>query len=202
MDNNPLHSSSPEDWERLLEALDPDALLVVIELRMSRSLRVRCEPADILGQALLHVWRDRHQFEWQGFAAFRSWVLQIIDHRIHDAADREGAQRRGGSMHQHRLDADSSTSSCLAGWPRALSRSTTPSRIASLRDQAAAIVAALAELPEDCREVVQLRLIEGRSTAETARALHLGESAVKHRLRRGAAIYRAALVMWDTNRLA
>jgi DNA-directed RNA polymerase specialized sigma24 family protein len=72
-------------------------------------------------------------------------------------------------------------------------QSTTPSRIAMYREQAAAMAAALASLPEDLGEVVRLRLIDQRSMGEIAASLGIGVEAVRHRLRRGAAAYHRRL---------
>ena len=71
--------------------------------------------------------------------------------------------------------------------------STTPSRVASYREEADLMRAALESLPEELRDVVRLRLLEERTVEETADELALGESAVKHRFRKGAAMYHAQL---------
>ena len=65
------------------------------------------------------------------------------------------------------------------------------------REQAEAIRAALDGLPEDYRDVVQLRLAEQCTLGEIARRLGIGVEAVRHRLRKGSELYvqrlRAAL---------
>jgi DNA-directed RNA polymerase specialized sigma24 family protein len=58
---------------------------------MSRSLKARLRPEEILQESLLHAWRDRRQAEWRGLRAFRSWLLSIIDNRIRVVAVRESA---------------------------------------------------------------------------------------------------------------
>ncbi|MBK8977383.1 MAG: hypothetical protein IPM29_15840 [Planctomycetes bacterium] len=63
---------------------------------------------------------------------------------------------------------------------------TTRSRVASAREQAAAMQLALGR---DVRDFLRLRLFEERTVAEVAAELGLGESAVRHRLRRGAMEY-------------
>jgi RNA polymerase sigma-70 factor (ECF subfamily) len=184
---NPLQSPSPEAWERLIEAVEPASLLVVIEQRMSGVLRRVQTAEDIFQEALLHAWRDRRGFEWRGVKSFRSWLLTIIDHRIHNAADRQAAAKRAGVVTVASLPAfDGATTFAEPGFP---SGSTTPSRLAIYREQADLMGRALAGLPDEQREVVRLRLFEQASLEEIAARLGLGMSAVRHRFRKGSELY-------------
>jgi RNA polymerase sigma factor (sigma-70 family) len=190
---NPLFcSDSVTAWDRLLEAIGPASLLAVIELRMSPALRRRYAVEDVFQEALLHAWRDRAQHHWRGLKSFRNWLLTIIDRRICDLADHAQAQKRGGDMRAVPLPgvpgSDSATPSPLP-WD-----STTPSRMAVYREQAEAMRAALAGLPDDVRDVVRLRLFEQLRVEEIAERLDLGVSAVRHRFRKGAELYQQILV--------
>jgi RNA polymerase sigma-70 factor (ECF subfamily) len=193
---NPLLSDSPAAWQRLIESAGPASLLMAIEQRMSALLRHRLSPEDIFQDALLHAWRDRHLCEWRGVKSFRSWLLCIIDNRIRDAADHEGALKRGGGRIDGSVsfevggDPDESGSAII---PEALISSTTPSRIAMYREQAAAMNEALAALPEDLRAVMRLRLIEQRTIEQVAADLGIGEAAARHRFRKGGEMYRRRL---------
>ena len=187
---NPLPSASPQVWERLIESVGPASLLLVIERRMSAALRGVLSAEDILQDALLHAWRDRRQLEWRGLPGFRSWLLTIIDHRIHDAADRQAAAKRDRGRAPLSLSAPGSlgtaSESADLGYPAG---STTPSKLAMYREQADAIRAAIDGLPEDYRDVVQLRLAEQCTLGEIARRLGIGVEAVRHRLRKGSELY-------------
>jgi len=184
---NPLQSPSPEAWERLIEAVEPASLLVVIELRMGGLLRRAQTAEDIFQEALLHAWRDRRSFEWRGVKSFRSWLLTIIDHRIYDEVDRQAAAKRAGGVPVASLPTfDRATTFAEPGFP---SGSTTPSRLAIYREQADLMARALAGLPDDQREVVRLRLFEQASLEEIAERLGLGTSAVRHRFRKGSELY-------------
>ena len=190
---NPLTVDSPAAWDALIDSINPAALLVVIESRMSISLLQRLTAEDVFQETLLHAWRDRQAIQWQGPRAFRSWVLSIADNRIRDLADRESAKKRGGDavpvpLDRHGGPSTNSASESLAGMT-----STTPSRVAIRREQAAAMSAALAALPEDVREVVRLRLFEQLTMEEIAAQLGMGLSAARHRFRKGAEEYQARL---------
>jgi RNA polymerase sigma factor (sigma-70 family) len=185
---NPLHSSSPSDWERLIEAVEPAALLILIERRMSPGLRRLYTPEDVLQESLLQAWKSRAEHEWRGIKSFRAWLVAIIEHRIHDLADRAGAAKRDGgrpalSLARHR---DGSTTAASESPPAA---STTPSRLAMYREQAESMLHALEGLPEDVREIVRLRLFEELTLEEIAAKLGLGPSAVGRRFRKGSELY-------------
>ena len=187
---NPLLSPSSQVWQRLIEAVEPASLLVVIDRRMGTSLRAEHTAEDILQEALLHAWRARSQCEWRGIKAFRSWLLTIIDHRLHDLADRASTARRSNGhaiMSLSPVDHGQSTTS--AGDALLPPASTTPSRVAMYREQADAMAASLARLPEDLREIVRLRLFEQRPLEEIAARQNLGVSAVRHRFRKGSEQY-------------
>lgn len=182
-------------WDDLIQAVGPASLLVVIEARASHALKQRYSSEDILQDALLHAWRDRRQCEWRGLKSFRSWLLAIIDHRIHEAVVYEGAAKRGGGQTPVLTSfRDSSTSASQPpSSPDEPVISTTPSRVAMFREQADAMRAALETLSLDLREVVRLRLFEQRSILEIAEQLGIGESAVRHRFRKGTTLYQATL---------
>lgn len=194
---NPLLSSAPHAWERLIESVQPASLLLVIERRMSMDLKNVHAAEDVLQEALLHAWRDRQQFEWRGIGSFRSWLLSIIDHRIRDAADRSSAAKREPGRPVVALSefgAGATNSTAGQGFPAG---STTPSRIAMYREQAEVMRQALDALPEELREIVGLRLFEQCPLEEIAARLDLGVEGVRHRFRKGSELYvrrvRAAL---------
>lgn len=186
---------SPAAWDELIESIGPASILVVIDSRMSTALKRRLAPEDIWQEALLHAWRDRHQFTHTGPKGFRSWLLTIIDHRIHEAVVREGAQKRGGGIIE-------TPASNLAGsrdvcsWnshPPCPLSSTTPSRVAIYKEQAEAMRTALEGLPEDLRAVVRARLFEQCTLQEAAAALGVTLATVRYRFARGIEAYRDAL---------
>jgi RNA polymerase sigma-70 factor, ECF subfamily len=184
---NPLLSDAPETWDAVVRAAGPASLLVLIETRMGPVLRAKLSAEDVLQDALLSAWRDRAKIEWRGHRAFRNWLVSVIENRIRDASDRESALKRGGGT------ASVSLRSGGSQIPSALAISTTPSRVAQYREQATAMRAALAQLPDEVRDVVRLRLFEQWDTTRIAAELGIGAAAVLHRFRRGAELYRARL---------
>lgn len=201
---NPLLADNPHTWDSLIEAVNPASILLVIETRMNPALKRRLTPEDIWQETLLHVWRDRAKCQWQGLRHFRAWILQIAENRIRDAVAREHAQKRGAGAGDVPLSTLSPRNPA-ADNTRTLpgpAGSTTPSRIAMYREQATAMQAALASLPDDLRDVVRLRLFEQRTISEIAQQLSLGESAVRYRFRQGAERYQRRLLTVFASRSA
>ncbi|MEW6747933.1 MAG: sigma-70 family RNA polymerase sigma factor, partial [Planctomycetota bacterium] len=191
---NPLLSGCPADFDRLIEAVGPASMLVLIRSRMGALLLERLEPEDIWQEALIHAWRDRESLEWQGLKAFRRWLLQIIENRIRDAADHEEAAKRGSGESLLSLDAGSTWSGASASTPPLPLASTTPSRIAVHREQARAMQQALEALDEEERDIVRLRLFEDLTIDEVAGATGLTPATAKYRLRKAVELYHSRLV--------
>jgi len=185
---------SPRGWDEALAATGPAMLLLAVERRMGAALLRQTTPEDILQDSLLHAWRDRTSHRWQNPRAFRNWLLSIIDNRIRDACDYHGALKRGGGVRtiSSLAQADTGDSSCRNA-DADVPVSTTPSRIAWYRDQASAVRATIDSLPDDVRDVVRLRLVEQLQVNEIAAHTGIGESAVRHRFRRGAEMFRYRL---------
>lgn len=172
----------PDDWTAVVQAANPAALLVEIQSRMGPVLAQRTSAEDILQEALLRAWRHRTTVVWQGAPAFRRWLLTIAESTIEDHRDHFRAQKRDVDRTRSLTGADSADA--IEPWS-----STTPDRIASERERARTMATALASLPDDVREVVELRLFHELSIAEIAARLAIGESAVRHRFRKGAEAY-------------
>lgn len=79
--------------------------------------------------------------------------------------------------------------------------STTPSRLAMHTEMAECMRAAMESLPDELHEVVRMRLFEEYGLDRIAAALGIGHSGVKHRLRKGAALYRERLASEYESRL-
>jgi RNA polymerase sigma factor (sigma-70 family) len=185
-DNPPL-PDSPLAWDRLIEAVGPPSMLVVIARRMSSELRARLAPEDVWQETLLFAWRDRARCQWRGVSDFRRWLLSIAENRLRNLADWEGAVKRGAGARTMLLSAldgagSSSNSSSQYAGPAA---STTPSRVASDRERAEAMQKALDALAPELREVVQLRLFEDLTMEDVAQRLGIGVDAARFRFRRG-----------------
>jgi DNA-directed RNA polymerase specialized sigma24 family protein len=88
----PLLSPSPFASQRLVEAVEPASLLLVVEQGMNAGLRAGRSAEDVLQEALMPAWNRRTECEWRGIESVRSCLLSIIDDRIFDLAERAGTR--------------------------------------------------------------------------------------------------------------
>jgi RNA polymerase sigma-70 factor (ECF subfamily) len=138
---------------------------------------------DVLQDVLLKLLEALPSF--RGESALSTWAFTV--------ARRTCALRR-------RREARFASLEGRAGEPaRALpDPGASPSRDAERGELRASLERGLARLPAAQREVLLLRDVEGRSAAEVARALEIGERAVKSRLHRARRALRESLAPLDT----
>jgi RNA polymerase sigma-70 factor (ECF subfamily) len=138
-----------------------------------RFARRRCgasgQAEDAVQDGLLAAWRGASTF--RGEAAARTWLFQVVLH-----ACRRGSRRRAGEpdLHEGMEEAERLPSTDPAADARVDARRT-----------AQALERALAALPDESREVLLLRDVEGLSGDEAAEVLGISLAAMKSRLHRG-----------------
>jgi RNA polymerase sigma-70 factor (ECF subfamily) len=139
---------------------------------------------DALQETFISAWRGAASF--YGSGRVRSWLLSIARNVVrHHRRRRVGEPRAVASLEDLAL---------RAGW----GEPSAPGLDESVADAAELIDRALDQLPDDERECLLLRDIEGLSGEETARMLELTIPAMKSRLHR-ARLHLAALVREDTD---
>lgn len=175
--------TDPRDWERAVAAANPAFLLLFIDQRLGHALKGKLTSDDLLQEALLEAWRFRSTFEGD-FVDFRNWLMRIIEHRIHGAADHFNAAKRGGGVIPAPIDA----------LPESPHYSTTPSRVAWYREQAYAIQTVIASLPEDLRLILRQRLVDRVPIPQIAERQGLTVSVVRRASRKASELLRARLI--------
>lgn len=130
---------------------------------------------DVLQDTLVQV--SQHIGQFEGRSALTSWVFTLA--RTACSRRRRGLKNRPAEGEERLAEeADHAPS---------------PEARAATHELGASVVAALDALPDDYREVLVLRDVEGLSARETADALELSVDAVKSRLHRARAALRLAL---------
>lgn len=134
---------------------------------------------DSFVQAFLHV------DSFRGDSRFSTWLARIA---INQALMKLRRRRRRELQHVY-PDTPEEVQFCA----EIADDAPTPEQQCSETELQRILASAMEELPLACREVLQLRAVEERSTAETARILGLSVSAVKSRTLRGRLKLREAL---------
>ena len=148
------------------------ALAIVRDIDVSR---------DVAQDVFLAAWRDLRKL--RNPASFLPWLRQMTRNRAHHVL-----RSRVRSSRRVQFGADEELLAAVTdGRPDA------SARLIAAEDRAA-LVEALAALPDETREVVTLYYREGQSTAQVASLLDLDEAAVRKRLSRARATLRARLL--------
>ena len=156
---------------RLLEA-QRAALHRLAERQLDGQIAARVDASDIIQQTFLEAHRSFSQFAGQDARELTAWLQGILDHKVAGAIrDHALLQKRsvyrdrsmddshgGGASLKNELDAGVST----------------PSQRAIRGEEEELLMKALSVLPDDQREAVRLRHLEGWALADIAR--HLGRS--------------------------
>lgn len=130
------------------------------------------DAADATQEVYLRVVRSVMAF--RGESAFSTWLHRVTVNVCMTALRRRGDTRARGQS-AGALDFAPDELVCDEAGPESR---------AERSDLASRTARALAELPDDARDVVVLRDVQGLSTKETAQVLGLTEGAVKVRLHR------------------
>jgi RNA polymerase sigma-70 factor (ECF subfamily) len=145
-------------------------LALLARLQIGRRLQGKIDAADLVQETFLEAHRHFAQFAGTTEAEFVSWLRQILAGRLAKLVRHYlGTQRRNVRL-ERALAAEMEESS------RALDRglatsSSSPSDRAARREQAVLLASALEQLPEDYREVLILRHLEGLTFPDVARRM-------------------------------
>jgi RNA polymerase sigma factor (sigma-70 family) len=143
------------------------------------------EALDATQEAFLRAYRGLARF--RGAASFRTWLIGIA---INVCRNRLASPTRRAQRRALPLDADPATEAVARPLP---DPAPGPEARAYGSELRRALLAALAALSAEHREVLVLREIEGLDYAQLAGALGVAEGTVKSRLARARAALRAAL---------
>jgi len=142
------------------------------------------DAADATQEVFLRVTRSVLGF--RGESGFGTWLHRVTVNVCLTALRRRGdAGARGTSAGREPF--------AVPGAERDLQGDDDVASTVVTRDEASAVVLAMAALSRDDREVIALRDVRGLSTTQTAKALGISESAAKVRLHRAHSRLREAV---------
>lgn len=166
-----------EALDRVLTAVQ-SRLRAAASSRLGGPLRARMATSDLLQTTYVDVVRSIGEFRGDDADTLVAWISRIMENNLRDRVRFYSRQRRSAEE-KH------------ASPPELAADGRTPSVEAMQVENLAAVGKALAELPEEQRKIIQLRLIEGREYDEIAATLGKSPGALRMLLSRA----RAALTL-------
>jgi RNA polymerase sigma-70 factor (ECF subfamily) len=163
----------------LLEQFRP-YLRILAQRQLEGPLGVRLDASDLVQQTCLSAVRHIQKFDGVSEAAFVAWLRTIHQNNIRTAIrDHLIAQKRAAGRELTPADEQSIDQSLVAA------SESSPSQRLMRGESAVRLAAALQDLPDDQREAVRLRYLEGRSLAEIAERLDRSVVAAAGLVKRG-----------------
>ncbi|ASI67211.1 RNA polymerase sigma factor RpoE [Diaphorobacter nitroreducens] len=148
-----------------------------IERLVGRMVRDTDLVADITQETFLRAYRALHQF--RGEAQFYTWLYRIA---VNTAKKALVDMKRNPVVTESALRGSSESEDETSFLDRELISDETPETVLAAQEIAAAVNAAMEALPEDLRQAVTLREIEGLSYEEIAVAMECPIGTVRSRI--------------------
>lgn len=153
--------------------------------QLATRLKSKVDSSDIVQQTMLkaHLALDRAPLENPN--ALAAWLREILANEIADTFKRYRAGKRDVDLERSiAADLDRSSSGLEAWLACDVS---TPSHILEKREALSSLSDALLQLPEDMREIIVLKHLQGQSLAQVVEATGRTPASVAGLLRRGLA---------------
>ncbi|HEV8571511.1 MAG TPA: sigma-70 family RNA polymerase sigma factor [Actinomycetota bacterium] len=131
-----------------------------------RILRQRFLADETVQEAFLSVWRNPDRYD-ASRGSVRAWLMSAVHHRAVDLVRREEAHRRRSDSAVADLPAEDPAEQAVEA--------------VGVPEERAAVRAALAELPAEQREVIELMYFEGLSQSKVAERTGIPLGTVKSR---------------------
>ncbi len=153
---------------------------LLVRCRARGRLRARVDGSDFVQETLLRAARNIQQFQGTGEEEWCGWLARIAENEVvHQMRHHLGAAKRAASREQSVAEPDDSAegASRLERW---FTKAQTSPSLAAIRKERSLLLAdALARLPDDYREVLILRHLEGFDFPEVAKRMKRSAGAVR-----------------------
>lgn len=181
------------DGKPSLEQLEGyrEYLRMLARIHLVPALRSRVDASDVVQEVLVRACQALRGFTFQGQAELLAWLRAILVNYLRDLVRRNLAEARDVQREQS-LEASLQESSARLEAFLAASGSS-PGEQVVRQERLIALANALALLPDEQREAIELKHLQGQSVAEIGARLGKTHAAVAGLLRRGLERLRAIL---------
>ena len=160
-----------------------DYLGLLARLQLDPRLRGKVDLSGVVQQTLLEAYHALRRLPERGPGLSPAWLRQALANNLRDEVRKFATAARDAGRERSLEAALDASSSRLEAWLAADQSS--PSEQAARNEQLLALAAALARLPDDQRQAVELHHLQGRPLAEVAEQLQRSKGAVAALLFRG-----------------
>jgi RNA polymerase sigma-70 factor (ECF subfamily) len=167
---------------RLLEGRRP-ALRLLAQRRIPGRVAVRVDAEDVVQRTFLAAHRGFGQFLGRSEAELAVWLRRVLENQIVMVVREHTKLQKRAIRRERALDVAPGDRSGPS--PELATALTSPSQRAIRREDVQRLAMELSALPEDQREAVRLRHLEGCPLAEIARRLGRSEQATAGLIKRG-----------------
>lgn len=161
-------------WDELFDAHYAAAGRFIFQLSSDLTLE---DAEEICQEAFLSVIKNLNSFN--GESQFQTWLFRIAANKARDFREKRIAAKRGGGQTTISLQAENPQTGLTPDPP---SRAPGPDEFLMNAEQSALVRAALDQLGEPCREIVELRYFGDLSYEELGATLQLNVKTVSSRL--------------------
>jgi RNA polymerase sigma-70 factor (ECF subfamily) len=170
-------------WHELLTR-NRSRLKRMVAVRMDHRLAGRCDPSDVVQQALIVAFEELPEYIRDPPLPFYPWLRQLAWKRLNELYEKHIQAQRRSLLREQPPDWHLADESMLELADRLVTSNTSPSGQMMRSELRTRVQNALAALPDRDREIVVMRHIERLSIKEIAAILEISEGAVKMRRRR------------------
>lgn len=167
-------------------------LMVLARVQIGRRLQGKVDAADVVQDSFLGAYRDFAQFRGTSEKEFLGWLRQILASVLANLVRHyQGAQRRDVRLErQLTVELDQSSHALDRGL---VAEQSSPSQQAVRREQSVLLAEALARLPDEWRDLLILRHLEGLTFPQVAQRLGRTLDSVKKQWPRALASLRRVM---------
>jgi RNA polymerase sigma-70 factor, ECF subfamily len=172
-----FRGGDPAAGDTLLQHYEP-WLRLLARLQLESRFRSKFDPSDVVQQAMLEAVRAFPKFRGRTEGEFTAWLRQILSHALAHEIRRYAGTAKRDVAREVPLEQELTQTSQRLGDVLAAT-GTSPSQQVAKRERAVLLADVLERLPEDFREVIILRNLEGLPHEEVARRMGRSPGAVR-----------------------